>query len=124
MLGNVFREAGGLEACMTNDEYGRLIEYIGRRFDEVDAKLAAHDDRFAQIDDRFGEVLGQIEHLYARFERLDQEYQAIVAALRRIEHKLDRETAQREALGMELSVLKGQVAALHSRIEELERRIA
>ena len=51
---------------MTNDEYGRLIEFIGRRFDEVDAKLAEHDARFEQIDTQFGEVLGQIEHLGAR----------------------------------------------------------
>jgi len=78
---------------MTNDEYGRLIDFIGRRFDEVDAKLAEHDVRFEQIDAR-------------------------------IEHKLDGEQAQREALGQELSTLKGHVAALQSRIEELERRIA
>jgi chromosome segregation ATPase len=109
---------------MTNDEYGRLIEFIGRRFDEVDAKLAEHDARFERIDTQFGEVLGQIEHRYARFERLEQEYQAIVGALRRIEHKLDGEQALREALGLELSTLKGHVATLQSRIEELERRIA
>ena len=109
---------------MTNDEYGRLIEFIGRRFDEVDAKLAEHNARFERIDTQFGEVLGQIEHRYARFERLEQEYQAIVGALRRIEHKLDGEQALREALGLELSTLKGHVATLQSRIEELERRIA
>jgi hypothetical protein len=34
------------------------------------------------------------------------------------------EQAQREALGQELSALKGHVAVLQSRIEELERRIA
>ena len=61
---------------MTNDEYGRLIDFIGRRFDEVNAKLAEHDARFERIDTQFGEVQGQIEHLYARFERLEQEYQA------------------------------------------------
>ncbi len=83
---------------MTNDEYGRLVEFIGRKFDEVDAHFTQVDARqlatanelrefreavqtkLAEHDERFREVLGQIEHLYGRFDRLEQEYQAIVEA--------------------------------------------
>ena len=104
---------------MTNSEYqdlidflGRKFEEIGRRFDRVEANLAEHDERFeaiderfdvveaklAEHDERFGEILGHFDHLYKRLERLEQEYQAILEGLRRIEGLLVDEKVQREEL--------------------------
>ena len=122
---------------MTNSEYqdliaflGRKFEEIGRRFDRVEAKLAEHDERFdaveaklAEHDERFGEILGHFDHLYKRLERLEQEYQAILEGLRRIEGLLVDEKVQREELKRGVEYLKRQVAALQDRIVALEQRL-
>ena len=58
-----------------------------------------------------------------RFERLEQEYQAILQALRRIESRLTEETGRREILERDLAQLRDRVAALQSRIDDLEQRL-
>jgi len=47
---------------------------------------------------RFRDILGHFDHLYRRLERLEQEYQAIVEGLRRIEALLTDEKVRREEL--------------------------
>ena len=136
---------------MTNDEYSQLIEFLGRKFEEIDrrfdrveaklevhdrrfdtveAKLEVHDRRFdtveaklAEHDERFGDILGHFDHLYRRLERLEQEYQAILEGLRRIEALLVDEKARREDLERGLELLKHHVAALQTRIERLEQSL-
>jgi len=61
--------------------------------------------------------------IYQRLERLEQEYQAILEGLRRIERLLTDERGKREVLEQSLDHLKREVAALQTRIEELEQRI-
>lgn len=94
---------------MTNDEYQRLIEFLGEkfeaidrrfesidpRFDAVDAKLAEHDRRFDAVearltehDERFREALKHFDHLYRRPERVEDGYHEILQPLRRIENLL------------------------------------
>ena len=94
------------------------ITYAGHdeRFDAVEAKPAEHDERL-------GEILGHFDHLYKRLERLEQEYQAILEGLRRIEGLLVDEKVQREELKRGVEYLKRQVAALQDRIEALEQRM-
>ena len=48
---------------------------VDRRFDSLEQR----------IDERYRELVGHIEEIYRRLDRLEQEYQAIVEALRRIE---------------------------------------
>ena len=122
---------------MTNDEYSQLIEFLGRKFEEIDrrfdrveAKLEVHDRRFdtveaklAEHDERFGDILGHFDHLYRRLERLEQEYQAILEGVRRIEALLVDEKARREELERGLELLKHHVAALQTRIERLEQSL-
>jgi len=112
---------------MTNSEYQDLIAFLGRKFEEIDrrfdrveAKLAK---RFEAIDERFREVFGHFDHLYQRLERLEQEYQAILEGLRRIEGLLVDEKVKREELERGVEFLKRQVAALQGRIEALEQRL-
>jgi chromosome segregation ATPase len=69
------------------------------------------------------EMLGQFDALYRRFERLEQEYQAILQALRRIKARLADDAGRREVLERELAELKHRVAALQSRIDDLEQRL-
>ncbi len=115
---------------MTNDEYSQLIEFLGRKFEAIDRRFEAIDRRFDQVDaklaehdDRFREVFGHFDHLYQRLERLEQEYQAILEGLRRIEALLAGEKAKREEIERAIEYLKGQVVALQTRIEALEQSL-
>jgi chromosome segregation ATPase len=69
-------------------------------------------------------MLGHLDEIYRRFERLEQEYQAITQALRRIEATVAGESRRRELLERDLAELKGNVAALQARIAALEARLA
>jgi len=133
---------------MTSPEYQQLAEFLGRRFSEIDGRLDQIDGRFDQIDGRSvqvagrfdqidrrfdqvdsqiaelrREMLGHFDEIYRRFDRLEQEYHAITQALRRIEARLADETGRREILARDLAELKQQVAALQSRIEDVEQRL-
>ncbi len=55
--------------------------------------------------------------------RLEQEYQAITQALRRIEAGLADERGRREILERDLAELKQRLAALQTRIEDIEQRL-
>ena len=72
---------------------------------------------------RFRDILGHFDRLYRRLERLEQEYQAIVEGLRRIEALLTDEKVRREELERGLELLKHHVAALQTRIERLEQSL-
>jgi prefoldin subunit 5 len=126
---------------MTNSEYQQLVEFLGRQFAEIDRRFAAVDQRFVAMDQRFvameerfqarfetietqlRDVLAHFDQLYLRLERLEQEYHVILQALRRIEILLVDEKGGREVLERSVEELKHQVAALQTRIAELEQRI-
>jgi chromosome segregation ATPase len=122
-------------------EYEQLVEFLGRRFAAIDQQFAAMDQRFAVIGRRFDamdrqfidlreeivelrrEMLVHFDEIYRRLERLEQEYQAITQALRRIEAGLVDDRGRREILERDLAELKQHVAALQSRIDDLEQRL-
>jgi chromosome segregation ATPase len=112
---------------MTSTEYQQLVEFLGRQFTEIDRRFGEVNHRFDQVDLRFTELrqemLGHFDAIYHRFERLEQEYHAITQALRRIEAGLADERGRREILERALEELKQHVAALQSRIEEIEQRL-
>jgi chromosome segregation ATPase len=112
---------------MTSVEYQQLVEFLGRQFTEVDRRFGEVNRRFDEVDLRFTELrqemLGHFDAIYHRFERLEQEYYAITQALRRIEAGLANERGRREILERALAELKQHVAALLSRIEEIEQRL-
>ena len=133
---------------MTNNEYQQLVEFLGRRFDEIDRRFTVIDQRFTGIDQRFvvidqrfvtmeqrfearfdtleqqlRDVLGHFDEVYRRLERLEQEYYAITQGLRRIETLLVDERGKREILEQSLDELKRQALALQTRIDELEQRL-
>jgi chromosome segregation ATPase len=116
---------------MSSAEYGQLVEFLGRQFAAVERQFAAVDRRFDAMDLRFTqmltelrqEMLGHFDAIYQRFERLEQEYQAILQALRRIEARLADETGGREILQRDLAEPKHRVLELQSRIDDLEQRL-
>jgi chromosome segregation ATPase len=112
---------------MTSAEYEQLVEFLGRQFTEVDRRFAEIDRRFDGIDRGVGELreemLGHFDEICRRLERFEQEYQAITQGLRRIEAGLAGERGRREILERDLAELKLNIAALQSRIEEIEQRL-
>jgi chromosome segregation ATPase len=119
---------------MSPSEYAELVEFLGRQFTAIDGRFAAIDGRFAAIDSRFdrleqsiaqlrAEMLGHFDEIYRRLERLEQEYQAILQALRRLEAGVAGERGRREILERDLAELKQQVSALQQRIGQIEERL-
>jgi chromosome segregation ATPase len=108
-------------------EYGQLVDFLGRQFTAIDHKFTAIDRRFDALERQFAELrqdmLGHFDEVYRRLERLEQEYQAVTQALRRIEAAVAGERGRREILERDLAELKQQVTALQSRIEEIEQRL-
>jgi chromosome segregation ATPase len=105
---------------MTSVEYQQLVEFLGHQFTEVDRRFGEVNLRLTELRQ---EMLGYFDAVYHRFERLEQEYYAITQALRRIEAGLADERGRREILERALAELKQHVAALQSRIEEIEQRL-
>src|SRR5262245_9289325 len=123
---------------MSPTEYQELVEFLGRQFAQVDRRFTEVDRRITEMDQSFTaqlggmderitdlrrEILGHFDEIYRRLERLEQEYQAITQALRRIEAGLADDRRRREILERDLAELKRHVAVLQSRIEEIEQRL-
>jgi predicted nucleic acid-binding Zn-ribbon protein len=126
---------------MSPAEYEQLVEFLGGRFTEIDRRFTEVDRRFTEVDRRFNDIdhrfdavdarfddlrrdmLSHFDEIYRRLERLEQEYQTIIQALRRIEAQLSDERGRREILTRDLAELKQQVAALQARIEDIEERL-
>ena len=66
-----------LERDMISAEYGQLVEFLGREFAELDRRFDEMDRQIAELRH---EMLGHFDEIYRRFERLEQEYQAIIAS--------------------------------------------
>ena len=105
---------------MTSSEYAQLVEFLGHQFTAIDGRFDGLERRVAELHQ---DMLGHFDEAYRRLERLEREYQAITQGLRRIEAGLAGERGRREILDRDLAELKRQVAALQSRIQEIEHRL-
>jgi chromosome segregation ATPase len=119
---------------MTSSEYEQLVDFLTRRFSEIDRRFGEAGHQLGELGRRFDsvearitelrhEMLGHFDEIYRRLERLDQEYLAITQALRRIEARLTDEQGRREIVERDLADLKEHVAALQARIALLEQRL-
>ncbi len=83
--------------------------------------------QFGQIQNRLdrleGQMLGHFDAIYQRFDRLETEYQMLVAGLRRVEERLDALVEDKRALRSELQDLKTRVDALQGQIRAIEERL-
>jgi chromosome segregation ATPase len=108
-------------------EYAQLVEFLGHQFTALDARFTAIDARFDGLDRQIAELrhemLGHFDEVYRRLEQLEHEFHAITQGLRRIEAGLAGERGRREILERDLGELKRQVAALQSRIQDIEQRL-
>jgi len=78
-----------------------------------------------EMSGRFDDVDGHFNAIYKRFDRLETEYQMLVAGLRRVEERLDAlvTTQQKFALRSELQELKSRVDILQQQIQAIEERL-
>ena len=105
---------------METTEYQQLVQFLTSQFAGIDRRF---DGLREQLHSHFRETHGHFDEIYRRLERLEQEYQAIVQALRRIEALMTEEGGRRELLERRLDSLRQQLAALQLRIDDLEQRL-
>ena len=105
---------------MNTTEYQQLVQFLTSQFTGIDRRF---DGLREELHSHFHETPGHLDEIYRRLERLEQEYQAIVLALRRIEALMTEEGGRHELLERRLESLKQQLAALQLRIDDLEQRL-
>lgn len=105
---------------MSPSEYQELVEFLGRQFTAIERRF---DGLESELRDFRREALGHFDELYRRLERLEQEYQAVLQALRRIEAAMADDRSRREIVEHDLAELKRRVATLEARIENLQQRL-
>jgi chromosome segregation ATPase len=133
---------------MTTTEYQQLVDFLQGQFAQVDQRLGRVDERFTRIDQGFElsdrrfstldrrfdgvehrleagvrDVLAHFDEMYHRLDRLEQEYVAVLQALRRIESLQADERGHRDILESSVAELKQHAALLQARIQALEARI-
>jgi uncharacterized protein involved in exopolysaccharide biosynthesis len=81
-------------------------------FEEVHSKMEALATRDA--------MLTHVDGIYGRFDRLENEYHALVAAVRRIETQMKQQNANLEVLRAEMLEVRKQIADLSQRVTNLE----
>jgi chromosome segregation ATPase len=105
---------------MNTTEYQQLVQFLTSQFAGIDRRF---DGLREELHSHFRETNGHLDEIYRRLERLEQEYQDIVQALRRIEALVTEEGGRRELLERRLESLRQQLAALQLRIDDLEQRL-
>jgi chromosome segregation ATPase len=106
-----------VSAARRVSRYSICLEF---RLSELQQRVAALETR---VEERFRECFGRFDAVYRRLERLEQEHQAIVEALRRLEALWGSDRAQREVIERDLAELRERVALLQARLDDLERRL-
>jgi len=85
-------------------------------------RLTAEMDR--RFDDARREMNGRFDAIEKRLERLETEYQMIVSGLKKIEERLEHDSADRARLRADVSQLRSKVSDLEARLHEIEERLA
>lgn len=109
-VGEQFRQVGeqfqqvGEQFRQVNDQFQRLFDFLDRRFSAIDARFDRLEEK---VDRHRNEALANFDALYKRDEDRQMEYQAIKAALSRVESSVHR----LEAADLENRVAKLEAAA-------------
>ncbi len=79
---------------MGEENLASLVEFIGRRFDQVDRRFGEMDRRFESIDQRFEGVEAKIEesrrHTGVLFEAVRDDIRQVAEGLAATNRRLDR----------------------------------
>ena len=112
---------------MSPSEYQELVEFLGCQFAVIDRRFVGIETELREFRQEVREfrheVFGHFDEIYRRLERFEQEYQAVLQALRRIEASMADDRGRREIVERDLAELKRRVATLEARIESLQQRL-
>ena len=97
---------------MKTTECQQLVQFLTSQFADIDRRF---DGLREEFHSHFRETHSHFDEIYRRLERLEQEYQVTVQALRRIEALMTEEGGRRELLERRLDSLRQQLAALQLR---------
>jgi hypothetical protein len=104
---------------MTNDEYREMIEFLGRKFDEVDTRFDAIDRRFDVTD---AKITDTRRHFDVVAEAMRDQVRLVAEGVSNVEQGLQR---FKEEVGAEFAEVKSMIrfsyAELDRRIQLLER---
>jgi hypothetical protein len=68
---------------MENNEYGKLVDFLGKKFEEM-------DDRFDQMDKKFDQMDNKIEQMDKKFEqKLEDQGRHNGILIEEVNHKID-----------------------------------
>jgi len=102
---------------MDNDNYTKLIEFLGKKFENVDSIFENIDKKFESVDNKFVDVMRQNGILH---EETLHKMELIVEGLKMQDEKRERDKAELlKAIGR----LEKNDMLLHSDITDHERRI-
>jgi chromosome segregation ATPase len=123
MSNEITTALAGLEARL-----GHRIDGLDHKIDSVASRLDAKIDTVAsQLNEKIEalgrDMYGHFDSIYQRFDKLELEYQMIVAALRRIEEGMAADRVERDRIKADIASLRAKIAELDARIEALEARL-
>lgn len=102
---------------MTNDEYQRLVAFLGERFGEVDARISQVDARVEQVRREFGVVAENLE------SQIRQVAEGVVNAVQVADRYRDELRAEIRADGEQTrALIRVGYAELDRRVRRLEAR--
>jgi DNA repair exonuclease SbcCD ATPase subunit len=96
-----------------------LLQVLTRFHREVIAPdLDRRDEKLGTVEQKLDDVLTHFDAIYHRFDQLESEYQALAAAVGRLERQM--EAMPKVDIRREIDEIKARVAQLQERIEQLE----
>ena len=102
---------------MENDNYGKLIEFLGKKFEKIDEHFEAIDDRFEAMDGLHKDAVHQNGILH---EEARHNMQAIVDGLKTLDEKRERD---KDELLTAIGRLERNDMLMHADIDNHEGRI-
>jgi len=120
---------------MTSAEYEQLVEFLGRkfteidrRFDGVDARLGEVDARLDGVDARLGQVYRRFTEMDGRFDQMDLRFaelsREMLGHYDAIYHRFERLEQEYHAITQALRRIEAGLADERGRREILERALA
>lgn len=117
---------------MSNTEYQELIEFLGRKFDEVDARFARVDaglDQMATKEDLRTQQAETHRHFEVVAEQMQSQVRLVAEGIAEVSQRLDRRMAEitakiEQESGETRAMIRFSYVQLERRIQELESNYA
>lgn len=82
---------------MENNEYGKLIDFLGKKFEEVDKRFDAMEEKFATKDELKVEIKESERRTGILIEEVNHKIDLVIEGQQGIIQKLDRHIDENES---------------------------